>query len=212
MEKVKLKTKRLYLMPMPIEELDKKVLLMEDGELRQAYQEMLNGVRRHPELALFYTPWKICLKENNTLIGDLGFKGGPIHGAVEIGYGLEEPYFGNGYMTEAVAAAVEWAFTQKGIYAVTAETLPENLFSQRVLEKNGFVPDGEGEEGPRFRKEKPVPSYVSLGLSLGMCFGCSIGVLTNLSMGLSLGLAGGVLIGTLLDKEEKKKREECQMH
>jgi [ribosomal protein S5]-alanine N-acetyltransferase len=32
-----------------------------------------------------------------------------------------------------------WAMNQKYVRSVRAETLPENVASQRVLEKNGFV-------------------------------------------------------------------------
>lgn len=213
MEKVKLKTKRLYLVPTSIEELDKRVLLMEEGELRQAYQEMLNGARKYPDLALLYVPWKICLRVSDTMIGDIGFKGGPIHGEVEVGYGLEEPYFGQGYMTEALAPLMQWAFTQKGVYAVSAQTLPENRFSQRVLVKNGFVPDGMGEEGPRFVKQKPMPSFLSLGISVGLCLGCAVGSgVKNLGMGLSFGVLCGVIVGSAMDSVEKKKREACKTH
>ena len=38
-----LKTKRLLLRPMPIGELEEKIQSMEDNEMRQAYQEMLDG-------------------------------------------------------------------------------------------------------------------------------------------------------------------------
>ena len=41
-------------------------------------------------------------------------------------------------MTEAVTGLVGWAFSQPGCRVVTAETLRENLPSQRVLVKAGF--------------------------------------------------------------------------
>ena len=82
-KKLMLKTKRLTLTPMDVEALDRKVLLMEEGELRQAYQEMLDGCRKEPQHWLWYTPWQLALKQEGTPIGDLCFKGPPVKGTVE---------------------------------------------------------------------------------------------------------------------------------
>ena len=48
-KEIQLKTKRLILTPTPLVELERKVLLMDDGEDRQAYQQMLDGVRGKPQ-------------------------------------------------------------------------------------------------------------------------------------------------------------------
>ena len=69
----------------------------------------------------------------------------------EIGYGILEEYQSQGYATEAVGAAANWALKQSNVTRVEAETEPDNRASQRVLEKCGFLPSGTfGEEGPRF--------------------------------------------------------------
>lgn len=209
MKKIELKTKRLILRPMTIAELDKTVLMQEDGELRQAYSEMLELCRAHPEQQIWYAPWTISLKKEGTHLGDVGFKGGPVKGAVEVGYGLEEAARGKGYMTEALKAITEWAFSQKDVYIVEAETEPDNEASRRVLEKNGFKPCGEGKEGPRFSKEKPqvqyLPVYMCLGVSIGTSFGTAAG---NLSIGMSMGIAVGLALGAALDSSERKHRAE----
>lgn len=45
----------------------------------------------------------------------------------------------------------KWASNQTGVSYVEAETDPNNVASQRVLQKTGFLANGEiGEEGPRF--------------------------------------------------------------
>ncbi len=100
-KQILLKTKRLILTPTPLAELERKVLTMDDGEDRQAYQQMLDGVKKWPQDWLWYTPWKISMKQDGAAIGDLCFKGAPQKGTVEWGYGLDEAYWGNGYMTEA---------------------------------------------------------------------------------------------------------------
>ena len=91
-KEITMRTKRLLLRPMPVGELEEKIQSMADDELRQAYQEMLDGCRNAPQDWLWYTPWVIKLKGEGTPIGDLCFKGPPVKGTVEWGYGLEEAY------------------------------------------------------------------------------------------------------------------------
>ena len=154
-KEITMRTKRLLLRPMPVGELEEKIQSMADDELRQAYQEMLDGCRNAPQDWLWYIPWKIILKSEGKVIGDICFKGPQKRGTVEWGYGLEQPYQGMGYMTEAARLLLDWAFSQPDVYAVEAETLSDNAASQRVLEKLEFKPTGiQGEEGPRFRREK----------------------------------------------------------
>lgn len=207
---IQLKAKRLILTPIPLVELERKVLLMEDGEEQRAYQQMLDGVRENPQDWLWYTPWKIMLKRDGTAIGDLCFKGPPKKGTVEWGYGLDEAYRGRGYMTEAARVMLDWAFCQKDVYAVEAETLADNFASQRVLTKLDFKPTNTvGEEGPRFRREKQMAQMSVVYMMLGMCCGMSLGVSAgNMTMGMLLGIAVGFLLGTAVDSSEKKHRQQ----
>ena len=148
-------TKRLLLTPMTEAETEALIAATQDEELRGAYEEMLDGCRRNPANSVWYAPWKMLLRENGVMIGDLCFKGPARDGAVEIGYGIQPAYEGRGYTTEAVQAMVQWAFCQSKVLYVEAETEPQNKASQRILEKCGFVPHGTGKEGPRFRLKKP---------------------------------------------------------
>ena len=209
-----LKTKRLVIAPMTEAELERKIEETAEPELAAAYGEMLSGCRREPENRLWYSAWRMALKTApEQPIGDLCFKGPPEKGGVEIGYGTEPGYEGQGYMTEAVQHLAEWALTNTDVYTVFAETAPDNAASQRVLEKAGFKPcTGEnavGEEGPRFRRDLEKPSYVALYMCLGMSVGLSLGAaLDSVGVGLSMGLCLGVALGTALDRSEKKHRRE----
>ena len=125
-----------------------------DAELKAAYQEMLDGCLAHPQQWEWYGIWMIELKDD-TRVGDLCFKGLSPEGVAEIGYGIKPEHWGNGFATEAMKAVMTWAFAQPGVTAVEAETAPDNVASQRVLAKCGFVPTGHmGEEGPRFVLKK----------------------------------------------------------
>lgn len=145
-----LETERLRLQPADRERMEAAIAAETDPEMIKAYGEMLEGCLAHPDQWAWYAMWVIELKDG-TPVGDLCFKGLPETGVPEIGYGLREEYWGRGYATEAVRAALDWALGQPGVVAVEAETDPENAASQRVLEKCGFRPNGTlGEEGPRF--------------------------------------------------------------
>ena len=69
---------------------------------------------------------------------------------MEIGYGIDEQYRCRGYATEAAQAMTAWALAQPGVRRVLAQTEPGNAISRRVLQKCGFVPCGQGDEGPMF--------------------------------------------------------------
>ena len=121
-------------------------------EMKLAYTEMLDGCLSHPDQWEWYAIWMIERKDG-THVGDLCFKGLSEDGSAEIGYGIAEAFQGCGYATEAVTALADWALRQPGVTCVTAETEPDNLASQRVLQKSGFLPTGEtGEEGPLFAR------------------------------------------------------------
>ena len=123
-----------------------------DGEMKKAYTEMLDGALLHPDRREWYAITLIELTSGER-IGDLCFKGLEADGSAEIGYGICEKYQGQGYATEAVAAAAAWALRQPGVTRVYAETDPGNVASQKVLKKCGFIPTGDaGDEGPRFVK------------------------------------------------------------
>lgn len=206
-KEITLKTKRLLLRPMSMERLERKIQEDPDPEMRKAYGEMRDLCRKDPENDLWAIPWEMILKSNHTPIGDLCFKGAPQKGTVELGYGLEKEYEGQGLMTEAVGAMLDWAFAQENVYAVEAETAPDNLASQRILEKHKFVPCGQGEEGPRFRREKPVLSWLTVYLCFGMSIGLALGVLMKRPVfGMCAGMAVAACLGAAMDAAERKRR------
>lgn len=204
-KETRLKTKRLHLVPMCRQELCETIARENDPELKQAYGEMLAGVDADPAHALWNTPWAMLLKKEGTCIGDLGFKGAPEKGTVELGYGVRKEYEGQGYTTEAVGAMIDWAFSQDGVYAIEAEA--GNAASAHILEKRGFQKVGDGEEGPRYRREKPKSAWMTVYMCLGLSIGMSLGNISdNMTIGMCIGMCAGMGIGLLLDDQEKKRR------
>ncbi|KFN01113.1 N-acetyltransferase [Bacillus clarus] len=83
--------------------------------------------------------WFVIRKEDDIVLGDIGFKGKPNEKhTVEIGYGFIEKYWNKGYATEAVDELMKWAFLTGEVEAIIAETLLDNHSSIRVLEKLGM--------------------------------------------------------------------------
>jgi ribosomal-protein-alanine N-acetyltransferase len=78
--------------------------------------------------------------EGRRVIGSVGFHTPPDEtGRVEIGYRVEPDYRRQGVATEVVGALLEWAWRQHGITRFRASTAPDNLASQAVLARYGFV-------------------------------------------------------------------------
>ncbi len=62
--------------------------------------------------------------------------------AASVGYWIGAPHVRQGYMTDAVKAAVPFAFDSLGLHRLEAACLPHNTPSMRVLEKAGFRREG----------------------------------------------------------------------
>ncbi|MBR5088256.1 MAG: GNAT family N-acetyltransferase [Ruminiclostridium sp.] len=62
--------------------------------------------------------------------------------SAELGYYIGEPYWGNGYMTEAVKQICRYVFENTDIIRIFAEPFESNAASCRVLEKAGFICEG----------------------------------------------------------------------
>jgi RimJ/RimL family protein N-acetyltransferase len=63
-------------------------------------------------------------------------------GTVEIGYWLIPRARGRGFGSRAVGLLARWALTEALLARVEALVVPENIVSQRVLEKAGFRREG----------------------------------------------------------------------
>lgn len=79
-------------------------------------------------------------KASGLAVGTIGCYGPPDEtGTLMIGYGLVPSARGRGYATEALRALVAYLLGQPSVRAIKADTMPDNVASQRVLEKAGFT-------------------------------------------------------------------------
>ncbi|MBS3972887.1 MAG: GNAT family N-acetyltransferase [Erysipelotrichia bacterium] len=85
--------------------------------------------------------WAIVHTQTQQLIGAIGLSYHPIHHHGELGYWIGEPYWNQGYATEASIMLVKWAFNH-GYHRLFARHFRFNPASRQVMEKAGFTYEG----------------------------------------------------------------------
>lgn len=98
----------------------------------------VNQLKSDPEL-YGWGIWLMIDSSSKQVIGDIGFKGKPEKGAVEIGYSVIPAQQRQGYAFEAASAIVDWAFSHKEVSMVNGECEKNNIPSIRILEKLGMT-------------------------------------------------------------------------
>jgi RimJ/RimL family protein N-acetyltransferase len=90
---------------------------------------------------LGYAPWTVVLREEAQVIGWGGLNIDPFDPdwGVEVAYCLHPAYWGRGYATELVRAALQVGFGALAMPKIIAFAHGENAGSIRVLEKCGFT-------------------------------------------------------------------------
>ena len=101
------------------------------------------SLRNRKQRGLAY-PYAITL-DGGELIGVMDlFRSAP-NAALEIGYWIGKPYWGQGLSTEAARAVITEARETLGVEALIAGAFADNPASLRVLEKLGFKQTGKTE-------------------------------------------------------------------
>lgn len=96
--------------------------------------------------------WGIELKETGKLIGTCGFHCLDIKNKiVEVGYDLSKDSWGNGFMSEALNAAIAVAFNNMKLNRIQAFVYTGNKASYKLLESLGFLREGTIRDKHLFR-------------------------------------------------------------
>jgi RimJ/RimL family protein N-acetyltransferase len=85
-------------------------------------------------------PKYFAIEYNNKLVGSIGIvtKADIYRKNVEIGYFLDQKYWGQGIATRAIKAVTSYAFSEFDIVRVFAEPFADNAGSIKALRKAGF--------------------------------------------------------------------------
>ena len=85
-----------------------------------------------------YGWWAVEPLQDSRLIGWSGLQYLPETDEIEIGYLLSKHYWGRGLATESSSVGLDFGFNQLGIQEIIGIVHPDNIASQRVLEKIGL--------------------------------------------------------------------------
>lgn len=86
--------------------------------------------------------WAIRNPATKAFMGGVGLHVSATHQHAELGYWIAEPFWGHGYVSEAVGAVIKFAFETVGLARVCAHHISANEGSGRVMEKNGMKFEG----------------------------------------------------------------------
>ncbi|HEY7958220.1 MAG: GNAT family N-acetyltransferase [Polyangia bacterium] len=142
-----IETERLLLRPLSLDDVDAMAPMYADAEV----MTFLGGVKTRHEAAeriklimsLFaeqgFGLFGVVEKSSGSLLGRAGLIVQQVEGAreVELAYGLKRQAWGQGYATEAVAAAREWGFRRLPEPRFVSLVHAANLRSVRVAERLG---------------------------------------------------------------------------
>ncbi len=86
--------------------------------------------------------YAIILKESGELIGAVGLTVKKRFKRAELGYWIDNDYWGMGYATEASKALLNYGFNTYGLHKIIAEHITRNPASGKVMKKLGMTKEG----------------------------------------------------------------------
>ncbi len=140
-----LETARLHMRRLTERDLDELAALRSDAEIMRFIGEQSR--ERVSQRLQVYMSWYekfgfgmcgVSLKGQRPLIGWSGLGTLEDTGEIEVGYGFDKPYWGQGFATEVAAAWLRYGFEHIGLKRIVAIAMPENIGSRRVMEKLGM--------------------------------------------------------------------------
>lgn len=159
-----LKTERLALRQVTIEDNEEIFALLTDEKVNQHYGSPRVKSEEHARRYIHQITtgiknnkvayWGICLKDKSKLTGTVCIWNiVEEEGKAEIGYELLPHFQGKGIMQEALSKAIEFAFKNLNLKKIEAWTTRENHNSIKLLEKNNFIRDKDAESKIDWSKE-----------------------------------------------------------
>ena len=146
-----LETKRLRLKTPELTDLDKLVALRSDFEVMKYTGEggaqTKEQVQDYLSFAWSYQKkhgmgfYLVFEKDSGSFIGEAGLFHllfDDTQPEIEVGYHLHKKYCGRGYATELTKALIDWGFQHLSINKIVASAYPNQIASQKVLQKSGF--------------------------------------------------------------------------
>lgn len=108
--------------------------------VERAFACPLEKLQQDPESWLWGARVLVTRHGHRRVVGSVVLDGRPDPGArsVEVAYGVDAAFQGQGFATEGTRAVVEWALAQRDVERVLASTFPWHAASLRVMRKLGM--------------------------------------------------------------------------
>ena len=141
-----IETARLYLRQFTPDDLDDMYRIYSDPEImkylggvrtREATETAINTMIKGWEENNFGM-WALVHKIDRKMIGRCGLGLLEKTPEVQLGYALDKVYWNQGLATEASLASLNYGFQILNLERIVAIALPENITSQRVMQKVGM--------------------------------------------------------------------------
>ncbi len=142
-----IETARLYLRQFTPEDLDELYCIYSDSEVmkyvgkgvrtRYETETAIYNILKHWEQNNFGM-WALVHKTDGKMIGRCGLCFLDKTPEIELGYALDKVYWNQGLATEASFASLNYGFEILQLERIVAIARPENIASQRVMQKVGM--------------------------------------------------------------------------
>lgn len=166
-QNLELVSARLFLRPLRESDVDLVLELFTDPEMMEYAGGPVKSERIRTEMAASVQRgadgsigvWCMCKAQTKEPIGTIALLPLPVEaedtewelvctgempeGDIEIGYFLRKDEWGQGYVSEAVSRVLEFAFSVACLEEIVAVIDPRNAASRKVLERTGFLSEGD---------------------------------------------------------------------
>jgi ribosomal-protein-alanine N-acetyltransferase len=88
-------------------------------------------------------------RTENKFIGGIGYTvidNTPYGKLVHMGYFIKQNHWNKGYTTEALKRVIEFAFSENNVYRIHTGCVKENIYSEKIMQKCGFIKEAEFKE------------------------------------------------------------------
>jgi RimJ/RimL family protein N-acetyltransferase len=150
------------------------VSIYRKGDFTNPYRVLIDGhsplrwrvpqVKANPEVNKWFVRWMV-LRETSEIVGSLSFHGAPDeNGMLEIGLGVHEKFWRQGFGYEALMGMWLWAASQSSVLKFRYTVDPNNQASVGLVRKFGFAHVGlqiDDEDGPEDIYEMSVKDFLN---------------------------------------------------
>lgn len=119
------------------------IQLFSKEEAYEDFHMVLNDMKKADRTFYFM---RAELKDSHEQVGSIGYtvmNDTPVGKIVHAGYFIYPKFWGKGYTTEALKRILAFAFLENDVYRISTGCLAENVASERVMQKCGFIKEAE---------------------------------------------------------------------